>query len=141
MRKAKLNGLKASFLLSFCVGAAISVAVTLLITALTSIFINNEYIEFNASIYVVTAGQFISAFVGTMFAGKVAENNKLFACCCAGALYYLIFLGVGLLLFDEMNGFALQGFLSSVGGCVSAIFLCFKGKSGSLRKKTRRRSR
>jgi hypothetical protein len=99
-------------------------------------------LEINLSQYIVMIAQFLAALLGGVIAGKIVEdNNIIFACCGADVMYYLASMGIGLLVFDGLDGYIIWGALACVIGCAAAIFVCIRTKSGRSSKKKRRRSR
>lgn len=142
MNKAKLNIRNTTFLFSSCIGAGISVGLSLLVMVLNSICISNEYIELSVGTFMVIIGQFISVFAGAMIAGKATKGeNKQLSCCCVALIYYLMFTCVGMLVFDVHITFIIRGIISCAGGCIAAILFCCRTKKWISGKRKRRRSR
>ena len=141
MKKGKWTEKKPSLPAAAGIGLIVSMVASLLITMITSICIMNEYIELNGAIYIVIIGQFICAFTGVLTAGKIAPENKMIACVVSAGAFFLIMLGIGMLLFDGVGRTALWGLLSCAAGSILGIFFIFKAQSRVGAKKRRKRSR
>lgn len=142
MNKANVNIKNETFWFSMCIGAGVSLVTSLLIILLSSMCLSNEYMELSAGPYVVIGGQFISAFTGALIAGKTTKaQSKLLSCCTAAALFYLVYICIGMLVFDGLTSLVFSGALACAAGCVAAILSCFKAKRINNGKRRKKRSR
>ncbi len=141
MKKGKLNVARRSMFASVFVGVAASVAISTLIIITVSLCVLNEYFEFDKIQYIALIGMLICAFIGALVSGKTTYENKILVCCISVGLYYLLTLGIGILLFDGVGGSALWGILACVIGCATGIYVVMKPKSRAVAKNRRKRSR
>ena len=104
------------------VGAAISLAVSILAAAICASLIGTETIGAGTAGYCAMAILTTGAFAGSLTAGKGREK-RIYFICLTGVCYMLFLLGITALFFDgRYQGVAVSS-LPVFSGCVLALFL------------------
>ena len=142
MSKAKVHINNSTFWFLSCIGTGVSIVTSLLIALLLSTCTSNGYMELSASSHAVIVGQFLSSFAGSLVAGKTSKgDSKILSCCCTAAIFYLVYICIGMLVFGGLTSLAFSGMLACATGCIAAILTCIKGKRNNTGKKRKKRSR
>jgi putative membrane protein (TIGR04086 family) len=111
------------------IGAAISMAVTLVMTALTAWLSSIERIERNTYTMIVPIITGFSTAAGCLAATKLRDTKKLMISVSTGATYLLILLSCNALIFEgQYSGIALTLIIIAAVSCVTAFINTSKTK-------------
>ena len=137
MKKIK----EGSILKATLIGVLISIAATILLTMLVSIFINNEYIDITSITTLAYICIFLSVLFGAITGGSVVAERKWCVYSSVGGVYYLLALCVGMLCFDGIGKAFLPGLLMCVLSVLTAVFLAKSKKKRSVKGRRKMRTR
>ena len=122
---------------SMILGVALSVVTTVLLAALGAVFIDNETLNIGGipCISYIVLG--LSSFLCVFVSGRNRGERWLLRSGLAISIYYLLLIGVGILIFDGITGGVIYGLLAGLLGFAGAAFLIsrrqFKLKNRKLR--------
>ena len=119
MRSGKQNDFKVKHII---IGVVLAIILTILMSAISAIFLDNESIGLNLIPYISVIIWLVSGFVSAFCAGYAGEGNWILRSIIATGIYYVILLGVGILLFDGVDGDVVVGLIAGVIGFVLALF-------------------
>lgn len=139
MQKIKLAKTKNLKIMGSSVGLLAAMLVTLFLSAIAGIFIQNEYINMDTLTVMTKIIQGLSVLVGALIAGVLIPEKKIISCVVIGMVYYLVLAGCSLLLFDGLNSGAISSLLSCATAVFLAVLLCTKGKRRTHTTKIRKR--
>lgn len=129
------NGRASSIPAGLGAGAGVSVAITLLGTALLARLLDAETIQWEAVGYGILIMVMLSAMLGSVTAMKKIKRQQGIVCLLSGLTYWGILLSVTALFFGGQYEAVGVTLLLIVGGCGCAFLLCVKqGRGGGSRK-------
>ena len=123
---------------SIGIGVIIAMVLSVLSAAMVAVFIDNETIGIEAIPYVTFVVWVISAFLCAYISGRKGEGKWILHSAVAAVIYYSVLLSAGIVIFDGVNGNALNGLLGSLLGFIGASFLVAKGKKSSAGRKMKK---
>jgi hypothetical protein len=121
------------------IGTGFGIAVSLSLSAVLAIFINNQYLQIGTAAYFPVVVQFLSAFIGAYIAGRGAGESALVSCAVTSAAIFVLQICFGVLFFDGLASNLLWGVLGCIGGMTVAFLVCKRTKKSH--SKGRKRSR
>ncbi len=121
--------------------AASSGVIAMLLAALCTIFIENEYLNIDSVNILAIVVQLIATTVGVLIAGKIGKTNAFVQCIMTCGCYIALLLITAILFFDGVGELVLPNLLAVLAGGGIAIFLSTRRKIVVKRKKRRVRSR
>lgn len=141
MQKIKLTKTKNLKIMGSSVGLLAAMLVTLFLSAIAGIFIQNEYIIMEMVTVMAIIIQGLSVLVGALIAGILTPEKKIISCVVIGIVYYLGLAGCSLLLFDGLNSEAFSSLLTCAAAVFCAVLLCTRGERRTHTTKIRKRYR
>lgn len=121
MRKVSSGNKQHSKLTAIITGTAVALGVTICLSAIAGIFIQNEYLEIQLATVISIIIQGISALVGSFITGIKSPDAKLVTCISAGASYFVVLIAAAFLFF---GGITISAIIS-LGVCMLAAFIAF----------------
>lgn len=138
INSAKTENLK---IIGLSTGMLATILVSLFLSAIAGIFIQNEYLGIELVTVMAIIIQGISVLVGALIAGIHAPEKKVISCVVIGTVYYLMLVGCTLLLFDGLSSAAIISLLVCAAAVLLSILLCIKRERRTHTTKRRRRYR
>lgn len=139
MQKMKLAKTKNLKIVGLSVGLLAAMLVTLFLSAIAGIFIQNEYIKMDMVTVIAIIIQGLSVLAGALIAGILTPEKKIISCVVIGIVYYMGLAGCSLLLFDGLNSEAIGSLLTCATSVILAVLICTKGKRRTHTTKIRKR--
>lgn len=121
-----------------CIGASITIITMLILSIISAICIVNEYFAINTIPYIAILIQFLGTFLGTVFAGKNINSQKVMACAVTGGTCYILQLCFAMLFYNGISRDFWIGFMATSAGIICAILLSTKEKKRSDSKRKRK---
>lgn len=123
-------------------GAAIAIITSILLAAVTAVFLDNETLHYESVPYISLFVWFVSGLLGVFLSGYTGEGKWLIRCAAAGGVYYIALLCIGIFIYDGVKNTALYGLIAVLLGAAVAIFIIAKRKKApNARNKRKFRSR
>lgn len=132
-RRKKLPNRFVSTALLF--GVSTELAISLLAAAIIATLVLGGRVSEEKMQYFAVAIQFLATFAGALIAGKTLQNRFAMTCGITAAIYCLLLIGTGILIFDCALESVWTGIVSVAAGAVAACVLCLKQPSGRRKKK------
>lgn len=126
---------------TYIAGVGLVVLITLLLSGIGAILMQNEYIDIKYAGILGMLIQFFSTFTGVFVASKMGPDNKIMICSVVAVAYIVVAVCCALLFFEGVSGTVIAGVISCGTGSVLGIFLDHKGKNGRKRAKRRKNTR
>ncbi len=104
-------------------GTVLSIALTVVLSMLTAIFISNEYFDINIKSTAAIIIQGIAALAGSYLAYRLSSEGKGIASVCCAAVYYVMLLSTSIMLYDGVSTCFWVGMISCAVGSLLAILL------------------
>ncbi len=140
MAKAKSSKSDTKAYMPCLIGIAVSLILALVLTAITTIFITNAYIDIKQSVALAIIIQFISVMIGSYIAIVMSHRRYYMGLIVAGADYIALFCAA-ILFFDGIQGSAFITLFACILAVIVAIFLNKSKKSVRNKRNYRTRSR
>lgn len=134
--KMKIEGGSSSMISGMSAGILASILTSIILAMLTAVLVINEKFSENGMHYFSFGITLVSSMIGGLIAGKRMGGKYALATFLTGGIYYLVLIGVGILLFDGLAS-GVWTILAAIGiGSICACTICITGKSRGRKRKT-----
>lgn len=126
----KVTGKALSLPRGLLLGNGVSVAFTLLLSAVLAKLVSTERMQWEQIGYGIMALLFISSVTGTIVAVNTIKRQLLIVCASAGALYWISLLAITALFFGGQYHGVLATGATILAGCGTVCLLGLRRKAG-----------
>lgn len=140
MKKHGGSGKVASIPSGLAIGAAVSMAVTILIAAIGAQMVLSETVSQDRIGYFSMAALLTGTILGGISAANKIKRKKLTVCMMSGGIYLLILLGITALFFGgQYEGFAVTAITVALGSICAALIATGEHRNHkTIRRKSKR---
>ena len=141
MMRFDVKNRRGNILWAIVVGLCSSYIISLLMTFVFSIFINNEYIDIKFTSLSALFITFIAAIFGSLVGSGAISSKKLWVMLGTGCIYYTSILCATFILYDGPGEGALKQLIAICLGVICAILAVNRKGKGTKTRRTKTHSR